>query len=1173
MCTKKNRYQYFVSNEKVNKTRKGEIMKNLVVSIITVIIITVSLSITFANEMNVLPTFKEHRHMLNSDMDSVRTIIHQEIHPSGLIAELAIISLRDGDDYQDFVETSLYSPFTDSYTGLYLDQSYPDAPEYDYNALDIVHYNNCEEADIYWWGDNIYHSSGSQIDADYPLVSAWREGVVEGVTYYLKTEINLDFDFQDEFEVQWRFTQTYDGDVVYIIPDSSNNHDYDQQGWPIWVETWDLRPNIYPHNVVIETNGDPISGDNPAYVGQNLRINVEITENEGFWAGNDIEIRYYVDGNYDNNDDETEEIDAWETDDERSDNFTVSTEGTHCISITIDYYDDVNETNENDSETEHCFQVNEAPIPPTVTIDDPEYYGYNDLVFGWTVYDENGGTPQSRDRLDSDSWSNWGYHTSRNLMNISSTSHTFYVEVKDQTNLTGSDNYSFTIDASVDIQSIPNQSVIYGETLELDISASGGSGSYVYGAGPGVINSNGHYSWTPEIYNPNPTPVSVSATCTDHDDNSDIETCNVTMILSPVEISGLETSYTIEEGSQFSDSEIIASGGDLVNYSWNNVPTLNNGFWVTLGSLDGSSTSLQGQAPYVNEDTDFGYDLACNSQSELETQSYIITVTNIEILVEPEIETLWSIMNQEIDEFTVTATGLEDGQCVWSLQYQPSSNNGNPYAYGLSINAEDNNCTATISGAPTALVDLPIYVGKYDAWQIQGVTNVMINAFPPVIYYPQPPYTFFQYQDAQIQLNASGGDNIEYTWIVEDDCLMNLESAEGHEAIFSVNTETVGSFTCNVTCQQANFLDNDHSEQININIEGSFWSVDTLELIFPPIQDTQTVTLTNTTINGSPFNYTLSLSSPAYYEILSLLSGSLSSGEQAVIEIMSYDNNNPYELSAQLLININGGAFTSIVELTTLQECNLALGDVNGDETLDVLDIVAIVAYVLGTAETEFDECQIEAGDYNNDGDIDVLDIIALLVPIIGETARSGTATEAKIVKYNDGIILEANGYVNGIQMVLSHSDGFNIQLSNAFIADYVTEGTLTKVIIINPEGTRLFSTSEKFEVVSILAATTSGYIDAEVVGPTEFILNAAYPNPFNPTTTVSYNLPEMSQVKLTVYTLNGKKVMTMVNGIENAGYHEVTLNFNEFSTASGVYFMKLEIPSNHLVQKLLYIK
>ena len=104
MCTKKNRYQYFVSNEKVNKTRKGEIMKNLVVSIITVIIITVSLSITFANEMNVLPTFKEHRHMLNSDMDSVRTIIHQEIHPSGLIAELAIISLRDGDDYQDFVE-------------------------------------------------------------------------------------------------------------------------------------------------------------------------------------------------------------------------------------------------------------------------------------------------------------------------------------------------------------------------------------------------------------------------------------------------------------------------------------------------------------------------------------------------------------------------------------------------------------------------------------------------------------------------------------------------------------------------------------------------------------------------------------------------------------------------------------------------------------------------------------------------------------------------------------------------------------------------------------------------------------------------------------------------------------------------------------------------------------
>jgi hypothetical protein len=474
-----------------------------------------------------------------------------------------------------------------------------------------------------------------------------------------------------------------------------------------------------------------------------------------------------------------------------------------------------------------------------------------------------------------------------------------------------------------------------------------------------------------------------------------------------------------------------------------------------------------------------------------------------------------------------------------------------------------------VTGTPTSTISLPIYVGKYDAWQIQGQTNVQINVYPPITFYIQPTYTFFQYQAANIQLNANGGDNSEYTWLVEDECIMNLESNEEHVANFSVSTETVGSFECDVICQQTNFPENEHSEQVNISIEGSFWAVDPLALVFPSTETILTVTLTNTTVNGSPFNYTLNLSSSAYYDILSNLSGNLSSGEHATIEVMSFNNNNPYELSAQLQISINSGAYNSIVELTTQAACSPSPGDVNNDSIVDVLDIVATVAYVMGTLE--FDSCQFQAGELSGDGSIDVLDIIIMVGLAIPDPARAITASQATIIKTSNGLQLEA--LVEGLQMELKHGPSFELELSPAWIADYVTRGTVTRVIIIHPESNQLFTTSSEFEIVSLKAVSGNNYLPVNIIEPGGFSLETAYPNPFNPVTTISYYLPHDSQVKLTVYALNGQEVTTLVNQVETGGYHEVRLNFNEFDLPSSIYFYSLEAPGCKMVQKVMYIK
>ncbi|MBP3193927.1 T9SS type A sorting domain-containing protein [Natronogracilivirgula saccharolytica] len=68
--------------------------------------------------------------------------------------------------------------------------------------------------------------------------------------------------------------------------------------------------------------------------------------------------------------------------------------------------------------------------------------------------------------------------------------------------------------------------------------------------------------------------------------------------------------------------------------------------------------------------------------------------------------------------------------------------------------------------------------------------------------------------------------------------------------------------------------------------------------------------------------------------------------------------------------------------------------------------------------------------------------------------------------------------------------------------------------------------------------------------------LHKNYPNPFNPTTLISYDLPETSNVRLEVYDLLGRKVATLVNDQMEAGSHEVL--FDATNLASGIYIFRI---------------
>jgi hypothetical protein len=93
---------------------------------------------------------------------------------------------------------------------------------------------------------------------------------------------------------------------------------------------------------------------------------------------------------------------------------------------------------------------------------------------------------------------------------------------------------------------------------------------------------------------------------------------------------------------------------------------------------------------------------------------------------------------------------------------------------------------------------------------------------------------------------------------------------------------------------------------------------------------------------------------------------------------------------------------------------------------------------------------------------------------------------------------------------------------------------------------------------------------------PTEYVLYQAYPNPFNPSTTIRYQLPHTTSVRLVVYNALGQQVQTLVNSRIEAGYHEVTWdgkNNAGMQMPSGVYLFRMETENFQQVNKMMLMK
>ncbi len=103
--------------------------------------------------------------------------------------------------------------------------------------------------------------------------------------------------------------------------------------------------------------------------------------------------------------------------------------------------------------------------------------------------------------------------------------------------------------------------------------------------------------------------------------------------------------------------------------------------------------------------------------------------------------------------------------------------------------------------------------------------------------------------------------------------------------------------------------------------------------------------------------------------------------------------------------------------------------------------------------------------------------------------------------------------------------------------------------------------------IASVLRST----IPSNIV-PTEYSLYNNYPNPFNPTTIIRFDIPERTNVELIVYDILGRRVKSLVNNeLRNPGRYEVS--FDAGSLATGVYIYKLTTKYYSQARKMLLVK
>ena len=195
---------------------------------------------------------------------------------------------------------------------------------------------------------------------------------------------------------------------------------------------------------------------------------------------------------------------------------------------------------------------------------------------------------------------------------------------------------------------------------------------------------------------------------------------------------------------------------------------------------------------------------------------------------------------------------------------------------------------------------------------------------------------------------------------------------------------------------------------------------------------------------------------------------------------------------------------------------------------------------------------------------------------ILGEDLARGEKTENAVIYYGNGYCkYDADGAIAGIQLDVSGDyditndylpGGWELVYNESTIMLYSLDGS-------SLENEILFEYNGDLTIIGSIVTDWYGsdVLVREEFLPDAFSLERAYPNPFNPVTTIQYGLPVDAAVNIIVYDLQGRIAAELTNEFKSAGYY--TLHWDASDQASGIYFVKLMASGFTKTQKLMLVK
>jgi hypothetical protein len=174
------------------------------------------------------------------------------------------------------------------------------------------------------------------------------------------------------------------------------------------------------------------------------------------------------------------------------------------------------------------------------------------------------------------------------------------------------------------------------------------------------------------------------------------------------------------------------------------------------------------------------------------------------------------------------------------------------------------------------------------------------------------------------------------------------------------------------------------------------------------------------------------------------------------------------------------------------------------------------------------------------------------------------------IISYNDDVVVGARMWTGEYTDVpVMGYDGSDI--SSIMTAGYCGPGDVVTFKVYDVSQDKLVEMDSPEATAWIGNNSMSVISISDRILPTEISLGNAYPNPFNPSTTITYDISSDMNVNINVYDVRGRMVAELVNGMTDQGRYEVMWNADNYST--GIYFVQLVAGNTTKTQKLMLVK